>query len=252
MRTAWPLLLGLLVSCSAPNAEWDNVDLTDRVFVSEALEGRSLVPGTEIRLRFDPTGYTATAGCNSMSGDYRFDGPVLVVATMSMTNIGCDAARHEQDNWLATFLQARPRTDVTEPRIRLVKEGTTLTMLDREIASPDRPLVGTQWIGSGIDNGYGMTASVDSALFSVAFAADGTFQANSSCQRASGLVVASKQTISFSALSYDTGVCPDSDLQTQSGDFQFVLNGMDVAFAIEERELKLTRAPMTLYFTSAQ
>jgi heat shock protein HslJ len=252
MRTGWPLLLGLLVSCSAADDERDLINLTDRTFVSESLVGRELVPGTEIRLRFDPTGCHATAGCNSMSGVCRFDHDVLVVAALSTTETACTTSPlQEQNNWLAAFLLSRPTTNVAEPRIALTKDLTTLTMLDREIASPDRPLVGTQWIGSGIDNGTGMTASVDSALLSVSFGADGTFQAFSGCKRASGSVVQRNATIYFTALTYDNAVCPDSDLETLSAPFLFVLNGMEATFAIEERLLTISRAGMTLYFTSA-
>ncbi len=252
MRVPWPLLFGLLVSCSGGNDENDVIDLRGRTFVSESVIGRNLVPGTEIRLGFGPAGCTATAGCSSISGVCRFDDNVLVVAAMSMSAIGCDAQHQEQDNWLATFLLARPTTDVAEPRITLSKDGTTLTLLDREIASPDRPLVGTQWNGSGIDTGSGLTASVDSARLSVAFASDGQVQTFSGCQRASGTAVARNGMISFGALTYDNGICPDSDLEPQSASFLFVLNGMDVTYAIEERQLKIARAGVTLYFMSAQ
>lgn len=222
------------------------------MFVSQALTGRTLVPGTEIRLAFD-IGYTATAGCNTLTGAYRFDDDVLVVASMESTTLACDAARQEQDAWLAGFLLSRPTTVLDDPRLTLVKDVTSLAMLDREIASPDRPLVGTQWIGSKIDTGSGvMTTGADLARLSVGFAADGTFQASSGCQRANGTIVSNKATIYFTTLQYDGGICPDSDLEPTSQSFLFVLNGMEVSFAIEERELKISRAGMTLYFNSAQ
>jgi heat shock protein HslJ len=228
------------------------INLNGRMFVSEAVTGRSLVPGTEVRLGFERSGFSATAGCNSMSGVFRFDHNILVVTSVSSTAVGCDAPHQEQDNWLSGFLLARPETYINEPRITLTKDVTTLTLLDREIASPDRPLVGTQWFGSGINNGAGVTVGMDSALLSVAFGPDGAFQGSSGCQRANGGVVAQSSTIAFTALTYDSGICPDSDLEPQSSSFRFVLNGMDVTFSIEERELTISRAGTTLYFTSAQ
>ena len=252
MRTPWPLLLGLLVSCSGVGENAHVIDLRGRTFVSEAVIGRSLVPGTEIRLGFDPSGFSATAGCNSMSGACRFDENVFVVTSISKTEIGCDAPHQEQDNWLATFLLSRPETFINEPRITLTKDVTTVTMLDREIASPDRPLVGTQWIGSGVDSGAGVTVGTDSGLLSVAFGPEGQFQGSSGCQRANGAVVANNSTISFTALTYDGGICPDSDLEPQASSFRFVLNGMEVTFLIEERELTISRAGTTLHFTAAQ
>jgi heat shock protein HslJ len=149
-------------------------------------------------------------------------------------------------------LQARPKTEVAGSRITLLKDGTALAMLDREIASPDRPLFGTQWVGSGIDNGAGMTVAMGATLPTVSFGPDGVFQAFSGCQRASGSVVTGPSTIAFTALSYDGGICRDSNIEPLSASFLFVLNGMEVTFAIEERELTIARAGMTLYFTSAQ
>jgi heat shock protein HslJ len=254
MRIWWTLLLGLLVSCSpAVDDEGNFINLSGRTFVSQSVVGRTLLPNTEIRLRFERGGrYTATAGCDILTGIYRFDGEVLVVSTVSSTNIGCDVPHREQDTWLAAFLVARPTIDLADPRFTLTTGFETVAMLDREIASPDRPLIGTQWIGGGIDTGGGLIVTTASSAVNVAFGQDGQFQAYSGCQRASGNVVADNRTIYFTALTYDGGICPDADLQPQSANFLFVLNGLEVNFAIEERQLTISRAGMTLYFTSAQ
>ncbi len=253
MRPLWPLLFGLLVSCSAGEGERSFINVRGRTFVSQALVGRTLVPGTEIRLRFaSGSRYTATAGCNTLSGKYRFDDNLLVVSSNTMTNAGCDPAHQDQDNWLANFLLARPATELAEPTLTLATNVESVAMLDREIASPDRPLVGTQWMGSGIDSGDGVAAITNSAALSVTFAQDGQVQAFSGCQRASGSAVVDGATIYFNALTYDGGICPNADLQPQSASFLFVLNGMEVTFAIEERQLTIWRAGMALYFTSTQ
>jgi heat shock protein HslJ len=253
MRTPWFLLFGLLVSCSEADDGRNIVNLSGRTFVSQSVVGRNLLPGTEVRLLFmRGRRYTATAGCNSLSGSYRFDDGVLVVSSTTTTNMACDAPHQEQDAWLGAFLAAGPKTEIAEPTLTLATAVETVAMLDREIASPDRPLVGTQWIGSGIDTGTGLTVAAELAVLSVAFGQDGQFQAFSGCQRASGSVVVDGSTLYFTALTYDGGICPDSDLQPQSANFLFVLNGMEVTFAIEERQLTISRAGMTLYFTSAQ
>ena len=253
MRTPWPLLFGLLVSCSGPDDERKTINVTGRTFVSQSVVGRNLVPGTEVRLLFDRGGrYTATAGCNSLSGNYSFDFDVLEVSSNTTTNIGCDAPHQEQDAWLAAFLLSRPTTELADPRFTLATQVETMVMLDREVASPDRPLVGTQWIGSGIDTGAGLTVGTDSAVLSVAFGQDGQFQAFSGCQRASGNVVVDTGTVYFTALTYDNGICPEADLQPQSASFLFVLNGMEATFWIEERQLTISRAGIKLYFTAAQ
>ena len=61
----------------------------------------------------------ASAGCNSIGGTYRIDGGRLVFEGGGMTEMGCDAERHAQDDWLV----AVPRL---EAAVRLAGNELTL------------------------------------------------------------------------------------------------------------------------------
>ncbi|MBO9520202.1 MAG: META domain-containing protein [Nocardioidaceae bacterium] len=132
---------------------------------------RELVPGTEIRLRFEDSRLTLTAGCNTMSGTYDLDGSRLTVAALGMTEMGCDRARMDQDTWLGGLF-ARPVQFTPGPDGAVISGDTVLALADREDVSPDRPLVGTKWL---LDTRYDADAasSVPDGTV-VVFGADGT------------------------------------------------------------------------------
>lgn len=142
-------------------AEYLSVDVT------EAGEARSLVEGTVIRLTFDGATVGASLGCNSLGGAYRIDGDALVVDEgLSMTEMGCDPERHEQDEWFAGLLTARPTLAVSGDTLTVTAGDTVVTFQDREVAEPDRALVGTRWEVDGFlegagDDGTAMSMAVD-------------------------------------------------------------------------------------------
>ncbi|MER3417918.1 MAG: hypothetical protein C4343_02130, partial [Chloroflexota bacterium] len=86
--------------------------LDGRTFISTqvTVDGRprGLVPGTRILLDVRDGRIGASAGCNQLGGRYRLDGDVLVVTGAAVTEMGCDPARHAQDEWLFDLLGRGP------------------------------------------------------------------------------------------------------------------------------------------------
>lgn len=251
MRTRCLFFFSLfLASCSAEDD--DGLVLDGRVFVSESVEGRELVAGTQVRLSFEANELSASAGCNGMFGHYSLEGDVLVVAGMGSTEIGCEPPLHDQDEWLAGFLQDRPTAEFVDPELTLTTSDVTMRLVDREIASPDRPLVGPQWIGNGIGDGETVMGGSSFDLLTIRFGADGLVEAFSGCQHGSGGFVEGDGTISFTELVYDGEPCTDPAMEELSEAFLFVLDGSDVSFEIEEYQLKIEREGTTLYFGSSE
>jgi heat shock protein HslJ len=132
--------------------------LRGRSFLSESVTedgaARPLVRGTRIRLQFGEDGrITASAGCNTLGGEVEISADRIDVGELSMTEMGCDPARHEQDEWLADLLASDPRYALDGDRLVLRDDGTTIHLLDRRVADPDRPLAGTVWRLDGIIDG---------------------------------------------------------------------------------------------------
>ena len=57
-----------------------------------------------MRLSFVDGQLGASGGCNSMGGSYVVDGDRLAVEQMMTTEMACEPALMEQDQWLAALL----------------------------------------------------------------------------------------------------------------------------------------------------
>jgi heat shock protein HslJ len=122
--------------------------------VREGGELRPLVEGTRIQLGLADGRIHASLGCNSLSGTYRLEGGVLVVEDgLAMTEMGCDPPRHAQDEWFAELLGAGPTVELDGDVLTLTAGDTVVVFQDREVAEPDRDLVGTTWEVDGYADG---------------------------------------------------------------------------------------------------
>ncbi|MDG2113721.1 MAG: META domain-containing protein, partial [Actinomycetota bacterium] len=113
----------------------------------------ALVEGTRISLRFDDGRVGASAGCNSLGGSYTLRSGVLVARDMAMTEMGCDPERHQQDEFVVALLTAEPDVELDGDVLTLRSETVTAIFLDREVADPDRPIIGTVWQATGFIHG---------------------------------------------------------------------------------------------------
>jgi heat shock protein HslJ len=245
------LLVGLFCcACSAPNDEDGGglqAALLDRAFVSESVEGWQLVSGTEVRMNFGGQELSADAGCNKINATYTIAGSSLTTTGSGMTLMGCDKALHAQDDWLLGFLHAGPRLELVEPRLVMSTKDAKMTLLDREVASPDLPLVGTLWKGDGFSDGSVATGPAPPGL-SIFFRPDASVTINTSCQTGTGTYQVAGSVITFQALSYDGAACPDPSYQSSSDRVLAVLDGSAVDFQIEEKRLAIQRGNNTVYF----
>ena len=91
-----------------------------------------------------------------------------------MTEMGCDPALHDQDEWLSQFLGSDPQIALDGDELTLTSGGVTITLLDREVADPDLPLVGTTWTVTSIISGDAVSTVPDGAEATFEFADDGT------------------------------------------------------------------------------
>ena len=139
----------LLAGCGEEDdvGQGGGAQLDSRTFLSGSVDGWELVPGTDLRLSFDHGQLSAQAGCNSLSATYEVVDDRLEVAGdgMTTTDMGCDPQRHAQDEWLADLLQARPSITLSGSSLTLTTADAALHLVDRVVADPDRPLIGTRW-----------------------------------------------------------------------------------------------------------
>jgi heat shock protein HslJ len=252
MKTLALVVLGLLVAagCSGVGAI-PAPQLDGRTFLSTGVTTNGapypLITSTRIRLAFDDGRLVASAGCNTMGGQYRVQDGLLHVTDLATTDMGCDPERHAQDAWLAKVLGGRPAVRLNGNDLTLEQAGTVITMLDREIANPDLPLVGTRWTVDSIFAGDTVSTPPGKGTATLLFGPDGRVQVNTGCNTGGGpyTVDAARGTIAFGPIGITKKACVDETNELEAavlmaidGDATFSISGsaltlMDGSFGLQ-------------------
>ena len=229
-------------------------ELDGRQFVSLTVDqdGKllALVPGTRVRLTFSAGNVAASAGCNTMSGDYRIVDDKLVVGELATTEMGCPANLQAQDVWLASLLSARPQLALDGPSLVLTSDTTVLTLVDREVAEPDQPLAGITWGLTTIIDGD-VASSVPAGVSpTILFMDNGTFQFNDGCNAGGGEYTVDGDKLHFTQVVSTMMACP-GDRGSVSGSVSSVLNGDPIDFSIDGTTLTLKFGDRALEYDAA-
>jgi heat shock protein HslJ len=196
---------------------------------------RELVDGTRLSLQFTGDGrLLANAGCNSMSGEVSLEDSRLDVGGgLATTEMGCDPARHEQDEWLAKLLDTSPEWRVDGDQLILTSGESRIVLLDRLVAEPDRPLTGTHWELSTIIEGAAASSvpKLDKTP-DLTFTKDGEVKGFSGCNGFGGEAKVSGSTITFGSLQGTLMACAGAAgkvertvLDVVKGDVEFTIDG---------------------------
>lgn len=201
------IVMTLLAACGSRQ----QATLDGREFLSTSVTDdgapMALVPGTQVRLAFDDGGLGASAGCNSIGGDYRIEEDVLVFEGGSMTEMGCDPDRHAQDDWLVAFLASRPSVALDGADLLLTSGGTSVALTDREVAEPDLPMTGTTWTVDTIITGDSASSVPAGAVATFSFAEDGRVEVSTGCNSGSGTYDATDTELRFTDVSVTEMAC---------------------------------------------
>jgi heat shock protein HslJ len=249
------LSLCTLTACDAGSSRGDALasQLDEHEFLSRSVEGHELVEGTEIRISFRDGEISAYAGCNHMSGSFTLEGNVLRLTGLGSTEIGCEAELHAQDEWLQELLSGSPTLTFDDPELTIETEDATLHLVDREVGSPDRTLVGTHWVGNGTGDGQAVSFGPGSGSVTVDFAEDDTLAVFTSCQSGEGSFTATGSTIELDDLGYNDEPCENPGFEGLAAQVRFVLeSGASVSFEIEEANLTLERDGKLLLFRAEE
>jgi heat shock protein HslJ len=92
----------------------------------------SLVPGSQIEMRFQADSLSVNAGCNTLFGGASIDGDELVVPALASTKKACDDALSQQDAWLTDFLGSSPTIEVLAQDLWLSHGNDTVIHLVQE------------------------------------------------------------------------------------------------------------------------
>lgn len=171
-------------TATSPRAE----DLAGRTFAATDVQGRTLVPGSELTIEFDAKRLHANAGCNGLAGAWSIeDGRLRTDGDLAQTQMACEEPLMRQDEWLAAFLASGPRIALDGETLTLAGDGATIRMRERAPTGP-RPIAGTRWRLTTIGERGGTASSVPAGVEAptLLIGQDGDVELFAGCNRGGG------------------------------------------------------------------
>ncbi|WP_306362093.1 META domain-containing protein [Nocardia sp. CC227C] len=170
-----------------------------RDFVSTEVEGLPIPGGGPLTLSFREDRVTANAGCNTATGPVNLDGGVLTADQLATTLMGCPEDRAQADAWQEGLLKSRPTWKVDGDTLVVSGNGSTVTLLDREVAHPDKPLTGTTWVVTAVltPEAEIRSQTIDEVRPTLLIAADGAVSGSAGCNGMIGTAEVSGSDVTF-------------------------------------------------------
>jgi len=249
MRLLPLVLSGLVAVGCAGTTDAEDPTPQGREFVSVNVTGDPIPGGGPMTLGFADGQISAFAGCNRGSGAVDLTGGRLRTGDLAMTMMGCPPPRDAADGWLSRFLSAEPSWTLTGDDLTLSTDAGTVTLRDRKVVNPDRPLVGTAWRVDTLVTADAVTtsAALDSSRPMLTLSADGTASGFTGCNQFNGRAEISEDsegsqpgTVDFGPLATTRRAC-EGDLDEIEKAVLRVLDGR-VEYSIDADRLTLTGA----------
>ena len=221
--------------------------LDGRTFLSTRVDGHDLVPGSTIRLTFQDGRLGISAGCNQMSGSYAVLDGHLKSGQMATTEMACDPPLMEQDTWVGTFIDGAAVT-LAGDKLTLVHGAVTMTLTDRVVADPDRPLEGTRWVVDGIVAGD-TVSSVPVGVTASLTISNGRLLVETGCNTGVATVAVTVTTLTIGPMTLTKKACAP-DATSVQGALTAVLSGQ-VGYTIDADVLTLSARSAGLMLRAA-
>lgn len=219
--------------------------LAGRSFLSTSVQEngtpKHLVAGTRLRLTFENGNAMAGVGCNSMSGRYTFEAGKIKIEDLATTDMGCDPPRHAQDTWFGTFLTGDPAYRIDGDTLVLTSGQAEITLLDRKVAEPDKPLLGTRWEVDSLVQGDSVSSAPQGETAYFVFAAGDKVSGSTGCNQFGGTAVERDGKITFSHV-FMTKMACSGDVNLLERAVATFFDGGPVTWSINADRLQLTRA----------
>jgi heat shock protein HslJ len=126
--------------------------------------------------------------------------------------------------------------DADELTLTSADGATVVTMLDREVADPDRPVEGTRWVVEGTISADAVSSIPSGATASITIT-DGTVVVESGCNTGSGSVTVGEDALTFGPIATTTRACEDDLMNLESAVFATLVE--EVAYAIDSNVLTI-------------
>jgi heat shock protein HslJ len=249
---AVPLVLLALAACGDESSAGGS--LKGKSYLSTAVTengyAKKLAAKTRIRLQFTDDGrLIADAGCNSMQSPVSTSNGKLSVEDLAMTDMGCDAPRHAQDDWLAKLLQNKPTWKLEADVLTVTSGGTTISLLDRKTAEPDLPLDGTKWTLETVITGEVASHQAGSEKAWITLSGE-RITGSTGCNELQGVVARDNNKLTIGDIATTRRACTGDAGALESA----LLNGLkgEVTYEIDSNRLELRGSTNGLDFTGTR
>lgn len=243
MRLVPVALAVLAITACANSVNADDQTLNGRTFVSVEVEGEQIPGGSPLTVQFDGGQISTFAGCNHGSGTADLsDG--RIATQLASTMMACPRPVGDADQWMSRFFDAKPAWSLDGDTLVLTTDIATVTLQDKKLVHPDRPLRGTTWQVTSLVSPESVSTStaLEDSKPTLTIAEDGNVTGFTGCNQFNGHaeVSGTPAIIEFGALATTRKGCPQDTDQVERAVLR-VLTGK-VQTEIASDELRLTGA----------
>jgi heat shock protein HslJ len=231
-------------------------DVVGRSFISTAVSGTEIPGGGPLVLDFPEAGrIAATAGCNRMFGSVELTDGKLVAGQLASTLMACPPPRDGADKWVSDLLSGSPQWSLEGDTLTLASGSTTVTLTDKKVVDPDRPVTGTRWVLTELvtADAVSTSAALEAAAPTLTIGADGAVSGTTGCNSFTGTAQVGEGTISFGPLAVTEMACGGPELDEIQTQVLAVLSGQ-ATVAVDGASMRITAADGTsgLGYTAAE
>jgi len=199
----------LLAACSISGSQQGTGgDVTGQVWVMTELAGKAPVSNTGISAQFTTDGaVSGSAGCNQYNGKYTTSGSSITISNLANTMMACDQPVMDQESaYLMALGDAKTYTVKGNSLMLYGADGKTLVAYQAQ----SQELAGTNWEGTGFNNGKQAVVSVlANTTITASFGKDGTLSGNAGCNTYSGPYTVNGNQIKIGPLASTMMACSD-------------------------------------------
>lgn len=235
---------GTSTTGSTSRSDSGESDLTGLSFVSTELLGTEIPGGGPLMLEFpEPGQIAATAGCNRSFGPVELTGGVVATEQLASTMMACAPPADGADRWLADLLATQPTWALDGDVLTLTSGSVTVTLTDKKVVDPDRPVTGTEWVLTELRTADAVTtsAALEAAAPVLTIGEDGTVSGTTGCNQFSGSAQVGEGTITFEPLAVTLMACLEPELDEVQTLVLTVLDG-ETTYTVDGPNLRVTAA----------
>jgi heat shock protein HslJ len=245
------VLPAVLAACSA-SAQSADLDGTEWVLTS--LNGRNLIPGTDITLNFDQGKATGFAGCNAYGGPYTASEGTLKIDEFTITVMACLGPEGvmQQEKTYTEALRNAAAYRMVGDRLEIANNVGVITLAfakKERLSMNPRDLIGKQWRLVSMNG----NAPIEGSMITLVFVNENQVNGHAGCRNYSATYTANGDAIKFPRIEMLGDVCLSTPLLEQEEQYTTILEWADQYHLSEDKlEISTMRGEMLVYVPLAK